>query len=105
MRAQEWLHVSTNNEDQNFCNKCHCIDVGSTAAKALVQEVLDKYQGLLQKLSADEKGKLERSMGLKMEQLKVGAFHFSTFLNFVIQLSSQTGSVSIIHATAISTSL
>lgn len=42
------------------------------AAKEVVQVALDAYQSLLDKLGPEERGKLERSMGLKMEQLKVG---------------------------------
>lgn len=33
-------------------------------------EVLDRWQALLGKVSADEQAKLQRSMGLKIEQLK-----------------------------------
>ena len=33
-------------------------------------QVLDRYQALLGKLSESERGKLQRSMGMKMEQLK-----------------------------------
>lgn len=39
-------------------------------AKAAVKEVLDQYNAVLSKLDDGEKGKLQRSMGLKMEQLK-----------------------------------
>lgn len=39
-------------------------------ARAAVKEVLDLYQGLLGKLSESEKGVIQRSMGLKIEQLK-----------------------------------
>ena len=34
-------------------------------------QVLSLFQDLLQKLSEDDRGKLQRSMGLKLEQLKV----------------------------------
>ncbi|KAL4448358.1 hypothetical protein ABPG75_005577 [Micractinium tetrahymenae] len=40
------------------------------AARKAVQDVIDRYQAVLQRLSEDERGKLQRSMGLKMEQLK-----------------------------------
>lgn len=43
----------------------HCV-----AAKEMVQQVLDKYDALLNKLTPEERGKLERSMGLKIAQLK-----------------------------------
>jgi hypothetical protein len=45
---------------------------GLLAAKGVVQETLDLYQALRDRLDPDERSKLERSMGLKMEQLKVG---------------------------------
>lgn len=40
-------------------------------AQKMVTEVLSKYQALLARLDEDSKGKVQRSMGLKMEQLKV----------------------------------
>lgn len=40
-------------------------------AKGAVAETLDLYNGLLGRLEESERGKLQRSMGLKMEQLKV----------------------------------
>lgn len=39
-------------------------------AKNAVKEVLDKFDALLAKLPEAQKGALNRSMGLKMEQLK-----------------------------------
>lgn len=39
-------------------------------AKTAVKVVLDLYNGLLNRLSESERGALQRSMGLKMEQLK-----------------------------------
>lgn len=39
-------------------------------AKKAVDEVLDKWNSLLAKLSSDEASKVQRSMGLKIEQLK-----------------------------------
>jgi hypothetical protein len=39
-------------------------------ARAAVGEVLDRWQGLLQRLPAEEQAKLQRAMGLKMEQLR-----------------------------------
>jgi hypothetical protein len=40
-------------------------------ARKLVEECTSKWQALLDKLPEDERGKLQRSMGMKMEQLKV----------------------------------
>ena len=42
-------------------------------AKRAVAEVLELYQTAAGQLDVDERGKLQRSMGLKMEQLKVGS--------------------------------
>ncbi|KAJ4847503.1 hypothetical protein Tsubulata_012252 [Turnera subulata] len=39
-------------------------------ARAAVKQVMDMFQGLLEKLPESEKAALQRSMGLKMEQLK-----------------------------------
>jgi hypothetical protein len=39
-------------------------------ARQAVGEVLQRWQGLLQRLPDDEQAKLQRAMGLKMEQLK-----------------------------------
>ncbi|XP_060198700.1 embryogenesis-like protein [Lycium barbarum] len=39
-------------------------------ARAAVKEVLDLYNGLLENVSESEKGVIQRSMGLKLEQLK-----------------------------------
>ena len=40
-------------------------------AKAAVAETLDLFNGLLGSLEESERAKMQRSMGLKMEQLKV----------------------------------
>lgn len=39
-------------------------------ARQVVTHVLDRWQELLAKVSQDEQGRLQRSMGLKIEQLK-----------------------------------
>ncbi|KAL4559080.1 hypothetical protein LXL04_031213 [Taraxacum kok-saghyz] len=39
-------------------------------ARAVVKEVLDLYEGLLSRLAEKERGVIQRSMGLKIEQLK-----------------------------------
>ncbi|KAG8369268.1 hypothetical protein BUALT_Bualt15G0133800 [Buddleja alternifolia] len=39
-------------------------------ARAAVGEVLEMYEGLLDKLPESEKAKIQRAMGLKIEQLK-----------------------------------
>ncbi|XP_059281221.1 embryogenesis-like protein [Lycium ferocissimum] len=45
-------------------------DEEAECARAAVKEVLDLYNGLLEKMSESEKGVIQRSMGLKLEQLK-----------------------------------
>ena len=44
---------------------------GLKTAQKAVADALEKYKSLLGSLSEEERGKLQRSMGLKMEQLKV----------------------------------
>lgn len=45
-------------------------DEEAECARAAVKEVLDLFNGLLCKLRESEKEALQRSMGLKIEQLK-----------------------------------
>lgn len=45
-------------------------DEEAECARAAVKEVLDLFSGLLSKLKESEKEALQRSMGLKIEQLK-----------------------------------
>ena len=49
-------------------------------AKGAVAEAFDAYEAVLNKLAESERAKLQRAMGLKMEQLKVQAmqplFHY-----------------------------
>lgn len=45
-------------------------DEEAECARAAVKEVLDLFEGLLEKLPEKEKGVVQRSMGLKIEQLK-----------------------------------
>ncbi|KAJ4701009.1 putative Late embryogenesis abundant protein [Melia azedarach] len=45
-------------------------DEEAECARAAVKEVLDMFDGLLNKLKESEKETLQRSMGLKIEQLK-----------------------------------
>lgn len=44
---------------------------GLKTAQEAVADALGKYNSLLDSLSEEERGKLQRSMGMKMEQLKV----------------------------------
>ena len=44
---------------------------GLKTAQTAVADALGKYNSLLDSLGKDERGKLQRSMGMKMEQLKV----------------------------------
>jgi hypothetical protein len=45
-------------------------DEEAECARAAVKEVMDMFEGLLGKLQESKKAVLQRSMGLKMEQLK-----------------------------------
>ncbi|KAF8026726.1 hypothetical protein BT93_F3258 [Corymbia citriodora subsp. variegata] len=45
-------------------------DEEAECARAAVKEVVDRFEGLLRRLPEAEKAALQRSMGLKMEQLK-----------------------------------
>ncbi|XP_030465377.1 embryogenesis-like protein [Syzygium oleosum] len=45
-------------------------DEEAECARAAVKEAVDRFEGLLRRLPEAEKGALQRSMGLKMEQLK-----------------------------------
>ncbi|KAI9395172.1 hypothetical protein POPTR_005G198100v4 [Populus trichocarpa] len=45
-------------------------DEEAECARAAVKEVMDMFEGLLGKLQESKKAALQRSMGLKMEQLK-----------------------------------
>nr|GMD85127.1 Polyribonucleotide nucleotidyltransferase [Ipomoea batatas] len=45
-------------------------DEEAECARAAVKEVLGLYEGLLAKVNENEKGVIQRSMGLKIEQLK-----------------------------------
>ncbi len=47
---------------------------GLKTAQTAVGDALGKYNALLDSLSEDKRGKLQRSMGMKMEQLKVRGF-------------------------------
>jgi hypothetical protein len=48
-------------------------DESVKGAKELVDACIGKWNALLESLPEDERAKLQRSMGLRMEQLKVGA--------------------------------
>lgn len=45
-------------------------DEEAECARAAAKEVFDLYEGLLQRLPQNEKASIQRSMGLKIEQLK-----------------------------------
>ncbi len=52
-------------------------------AKGAVAEAFDAYEAVLKKLAEGERAKLQRAMGLKMEQLKVQATQ--PLLNYLAQ--------------------
>ncbi|ERN03863.1 uncharacterized protein LOC110007048 [Amborella trichopoda] len=45
-------------------------DEEAESARKIVKEVMDMYEGLLARLPEQQRGALQRSMGLKLEQLK-----------------------------------
>ena len=62
--AREEIDVAMDSKETVYFNE------EAQSAREAVMLVLDKYNGLLDRLPEAEKGTLQRSMGLKMEQLK-----------------------------------
>ncbi|KAL3592604.1 hypothetical protein D5086_011244 [Populus alba] len=56
-------------------------DEEAECARAAVKEVMDMFEGLLGKLQESKKAALQRSMGLKMEQLKAELQQMKGFVN------------------------
>ncbi|RVW37393.1 hypothetical protein CK203_081643 [Vitis vinifera] len=50
-------------------------DEEASCARAAVKEVVDMFDGLLEKLPESDRGAVQRSMGLKIEQLKAEIRH------------------------------
>lgn len=62
--AREEIEMALESKETVYFNE------EADCARAAVKEVLDTFDGLLGKLPESEKAALQRSMGLKMEQLK-----------------------------------
>ncbi|EXB76819.1 hypothetical protein L484_001243 [Morus notabilis] len=62
--AREEIEMALESKDSVYFNE------EADCARAAVKEVLDMFDGLLGKLPESEKAALQRSMGLKIEQLK-----------------------------------
>ncbi|KVH98597.1 uncharacterized protein LOC112511213 [Cynara cardunculus var. scolymus] len=62
--AREEIEMAMESKETVYFNE------EAECARAVVKEVLDMYEGLLSKLPEKERGGIQRSMGLKIEQLK-----------------------------------
>jgi len=62
--AREEIEMALESKDTVY------FDEEAECARAAVNEVLGMFEGLLAKLPERERGALQRSMGLKIEQLK-----------------------------------
>ncbi|OMO89010.1 hypothetical protein CCACVL1_08064 [Corchorus capsularis] len=62
--AREEIEMAMESKETVYFNE------EAECARAAVKEVLDMFDGLLEKLPQSEKAALQRSMGLKIEQLK-----------------------------------
>lgn len=62
--AREEIEMALESKETVYFNE------EADCARAAVKEVLDMFDGLLGKLPESEKAALQRSMGLKIEQLK-----------------------------------
>lgn len=63
-------------------------DEEAECARAAVKEVLDMFDGLLNKLKESEKETLQRSMGLKIEQLKAELKQLDDWLIRLVNIGS-----------------
>ncbi|OAY23651.1 embryogenesis-like protein [Manihot esculenta] len=62
--AREEIEMALESKETVYFNE------EAECARTAVKEVLDMFEGLLEKLPESEKAALQRSMGLKIEQLK-----------------------------------
>nr|XP_043637216.1 embryogenesis-like protein [Erigeron canadensis] len=62
--AREEIEMAMESKETVYFNE------EAECARAVVKDVLDLYDGLLSKLPEKERGVIQRSMGLKIEQLK-----------------------------------
>jgi len=62
--AREEIEIAKEDAESVYFNE------SCESARAAVKEVLDSWTALIESLGPDDKARLQRSMGLKMEQLK-----------------------------------
>eukprot|EP01025_Chloroclados_australasicus_P014572 TRINITY_DN16846_c0_g1_i1.p2 TRINITY_DN16846_c0_g1~~TRINITY_DN16846_c0_g1_i1.p2 ORF type:complete len:129 (-),score=12.67 TRINITY_DN16846_c0_g1_i1:379-765(-) len=62
--AREEIELAKEDAETVYFNESHA------TAKQIVDEVMEKWQQVLAQVEEEERSKLQRSMGLKMEQLK-----------------------------------
>ena len=62
--AREEIEMAMESKETVYFNE------EAECARAAVKEVLDRFEGLLAKLPESQRAALQRSMGLKIEQLK-----------------------------------
>ncbi|KAI3760832.1 hypothetical protein L1987_51231 [Smallanthus sonchifolius] len=62
--AREEIEMAMESKETVYFNE------EAECARAVVKQVLEMYEGLLEKLPEKERGGIQRSMGLKIEQLK-----------------------------------
>eukprot|EP01023_Acetabularia_acetabulum_P031056 TRINITY_DN2923_c1_g1_i3.p2 TRINITY_DN2923_c1_g1~~TRINITY_DN2923_c1_g1_i3.p2 ORF type:complete len:106 (-),score=13.56 TRINITY_DN2923_c1_g1_i3:413-730(-) len=63
-KSQRWFATIQDLQHEVYFNESHA------TAKEVVDDVIGKWRNVLERLDEQEKMKLQRSMGLKMEQLK-----------------------------------
>lgn len=69
MEARDEIECAQEDAETTYFNESHKL------AKDTVGVVTSMYKDILETLSETDKGKLQRSMGMKMEQLKVWQLH------------------------------
>ena len=69
VEARDEIEFAEEDAETTYFNESHKL------AKDSVSEVLALYQEIQTELTEEDKGKLQRSMGMKMEQLKVRLGH------------------------------
>ena len=65
VEARDEIEYAVEDAETTYFNESHKV------AKDAVAEAMQMYKQVLDDLSDDDRGKLQRSMGMKMEQLKV----------------------------------
>ena len=65
VEARDEIEYAVEDAETTYFKESHKV------AKDAVAEAMEMYKQVLDDLSDDDRGKLQRSMGMKMEQLKV----------------------------------